>query len=99
MEKLKILGVYFCSYKCASHIGEDWLECSVKIKRLISIWEERNSNIVGKICIIKTFLISKVVCVMQALVVPEKVLIEINRLPVQILVAEEGLHSKSVSKG
>ena len=36
-EKLKILAVYFCNYKCASHIDENWSERIVKIKRLISI--------------------------------------------------------------
>ena len=35
--KLKILGVYFCNYKRASHIDENWSERIVKIKRLISI--------------------------------------------------------------
>ena len=72
-KKLKILGVYFCSYKCASHIDENWSERIVKIKRL----GKRHLAVVGKICIIKTFLISQV---MQALVVPENDLIEINRL-------------------
>ena len=33
-KKLKILGVYFGSYKCASHIDENWSERIVKIKRL-----------------------------------------------------------------
>ena len=40
-EKLKLLGVYFCNYKCASHIDENWSERIVKIKRLISIWGEK----------------------------------------------------------
>ena len=31
--KLKILGVYFFNYKCASHIDENRLERIVKIKR------------------------------------------------------------------
>ena len=79
-KKLKILGLYFCSYKCASHIDENWSERIVKIKRLISFWEKRNLSVVGKIRIIKTFLISQVVYVMQALAVPEKVLIKMNRL-------------------
>ena len=80
-EKLKILGVYFCNYKCASDIDGNWSERNVKMKRLISIGGKKtNLTVVGKICIIKTFLISQVVYVMQALVVPEKVFIEINRL-------------------
>ena len=77
-EKLKILGVYFCNYKCASHIDENWSERIVKIKRLIS--EKRNLSIAAKIYTNKTFLISQVVYVMQALVVPKNVWIEINRL-------------------
>ena len=59
--KLEILGVYFFNFKCASHIDENWSERIVKIKRLILIWEKRNLSVVGKICIIKIFLISQAV--------------------------------------
>ena len=85
-------------HKCASHIDENLSERIVKIKRLIPIWEKRNLSVVGKICIIKAFLISQVVYVMQALVVPENVLIEINRLLFRFLWRKEDCNRRAFEK-
>ena len=52
------------------------------IKRLINAWgkKRRNLSIAGKVYIIKTFLISQFVYIMQALVVPDPVLTQVNRI-------------------
>ena len=64
-------------------------------KRDIFGGKRRNLSVVGKkLCIIITFLISEVVDVMQALVVPEILVKLIDCC--ENLVAEEGLQSKSV---
>ena len=45
-----------------------------EFKPLKDLWGRRNLNIVGKIGINKTFLISQLVYIMQALVIPDHVL-------------------------
>ena len=67
--KVKILWVYFCNDQCASCVKENWTE---RIQAFT--WGKNNLSIVGKICIIKTFLISQLVYIMQALVTSEKTL-------------------------
>ena len=59
--RLKIIGVYFSCDKCASQVEENWTGRVENIKRIINAWEKRNLSIAGKVCIIKTFLIS--VCI------------------------------------
>merc|ERR1711893_466873 len=46
--------------------------------RTIRCWEKRNLSIMGKVIIVKTFLISQFNYVMQALILPEHVLKMIN---------------------
>ena len=82
-KKSKNLGIYFRKDKCASCF--DWAERIQIIKRLIFTWEKRNLSIIGKICIIKTFSISQLVYIMQAFVLPDHVLVEINRLLLRFL--------------
>eukprot|EP00916_Digyalum_oweni_P008980 GHVL01015118.1.p2 GENE.GHVL01015118.1~~GHVL01015118.1.p2 ORF type:complete len:123 (+),score=4.29 GHVL01015118.1:83-451(+) len=76
-KKLKILGVYFCNDKSASLVEDNWTGRIRNIKRLICAWEKRNLSIVGKICLVKTFLISQCVYIMQAFVLPDCVLNEV----------------------
>ena len=78
--RMKILGVHFSNTLSASHIEENYKERINKIKRLISAWEKRNLSIMGKIIIVKTFLISQLVYFMQAFIIPDKVLTEIGRI-------------------
>ena len=78
--RLKILGIIYSSNLCASLIEDNWNNRLQAIKRIIGRWEKRNLSIVGKICICKTFLLSQFVYVMQALILPEKVLVELNRI-------------------
>ena len=68
--RLKILGGYFAYDKCASQDEENRTGRVENIKRIINAREEkkkkekkrrRNLSIPGKVCIIKTFLISQFV--------------------------------------
>ena len=69
--------MYFAYDKCASQVEENWTG-RVENKTLINAGEKRNLNIAGKVCIIKSFLISQFVYIMQALVVPDPVLTQVK---------------------
>ena len=64
--RLKILGVYSACDKCASQVEENWTGRVENIKRIINAWERRNRSTAGKVCMIKTFLISQFVSVYHA---------------------------------
>ena len=96
--RLKILGVYFTCDKCASQVEENWTERVENIKRIINAWEKRNLSIVGKVCITKAFLISRLVYIMQALGVPDSVLTQVNRLLLRFLWPKKDCNSKAFEK-
>ena len=77
---LKILGVYFNSTERISNIDRNWNEKLEAIIRLIKSWEKRNLPIIGKIHIIKTFLLSQLTYIMQSLVLPDDVLKKLNTI-------------------
>ena len=80
VKEIKILGIYFSHSKCASSNEKNWepkIDC---IKQIIKQWEKRNLSLLGKICVIKTFMLSQLVHVLQAICLPEKVLTYINTL-------------------
>jgi len=97
-KQLKILGVYFSNDKCASMVAENWTNRLENVKRLIVVWEKRNLSIIGKICIVKTFLLSQFVYVMQALVVPDKVLTELNCLLFRFLWRKKDCNRRAFEK-
>ena len=96
--KIKILGIYFSNTVCASLIEENYTERIEKIKRLISAWEKRNLSIMGKVVIAKTFLISQLVYFMQAFIIPEKVLTEINRILFRFIWKKRDNNKKAFEK-
>ena len=57
-----------------------------------------NLSIAGKVCIIKTFLISQFVYIMQALVVPDPVLTQVNRILFRVLWRKKDRNSKAFEK-
>ena len=96
--KLKILGVFFSNNIPASLNNENWSKRIDKIKELISIWSRRNLSISGKLCIIKTFLISQIVYIIQSLALPEVVLTEINTLLFRFLWKKKNTNTKAFEK-
>ena len=78
--EIKILGINFCSNYSASQLESNWVSRIKTIKQLIQGWEKRNLGLLGKICVIKAFLLSQLVYVMQAISIPEKILNELNTL-------------------
>jgi hypothetical protein len=57
-EPMKILGIYV-SYDCSANYEKNTKDRLKDMKTLINIWKIRNLTLLGKIQIIKTFLISK----------------------------------------
>ena len=56
--KLKILGIYFSNELSASNIKDNWEDKLNKCKQIITQWEKRNLSLIGKIHVVKTFLLS-----------------------------------------
>ena len=79
VDKIKILGVVFENGKRAINIDENWTGRIEKLTRIIQLWSKRDLSIMGKIVIVKCFLVSQLIYVMQAIGLPEKVLIDVNR--------------------
>ena len=78
--RIKILGVIFGNNEKTSEINENWEKRIVTILEKNQQWGKRYLSIYGKICIIKTFLISQVVYLMQSLVMPKAVVARINQI-------------------
>lgn len=78
--QIKILGTYFNNFICASNLELNWKGKIDNICRQIKIWEARNLSLIGKVQIIKTFLLSQLVYTMQALVMPEDIQKEVNTI-------------------
>ena len=79
-EQVKIVGIVFRKDKGASEIQENWNSRILKIKQTIKNWMKRNLTVIGKIQVIKTFLLSQFVYVLQSLALPLNVLDEINSI-------------------
>ena len=80
VDKIKILSVVFENGKRAININENWTGWIEKLTRIIQLWSKRDLSIMGKILIVKCFLVSQLIYVMQSIGLPEKVLIDVNRL-------------------
>ena len=52
----------------------------------------------GKVCIVKTFLISQFVYIMQAFIIPDDVLTEVNRFLFRLLWREKDCNRKAWKK-
>ena len=77
---LKILGIYFSNGATAGSLEINWINRIEKIIRTIKQWEKRNLSIIGKIQIMKTFLLSQLIYIMQAIILPDDVLKTINTI-------------------
>jgi hypothetical protein len=95
---IKILGIYFSKNKCASEIDLNWKDKIKHIKQIIIKWEKRNLNLLGKICVIKSFLLSQFVYLLQAISLPEDVLKEINTILYRFLWRKRDCNKKAFEK-
>ena len=97
-EKLKILGIIFRNNISASQNEENWKNKIMKIKELIALWSKRNLSISGKLVIIKTFLLSQLVFLMQSLSLPENVLNSINSLFFRYIWKKKNTNTRAFEK-
>ena len=75
---VKILGVIFKTGEITSNIAENTDNILRRIDQLIKAWSKRDLSVIGKILIVKTFLISQCVYLMQSISIPEPILRKIN---------------------
>lgn len=95
---VKILGVHFQNNMCASNIETNWLPRVDKIKCIIQSWYKRNLSIMGKICLVKSLLISQLTYVMQALVIPMHILQQINTILFRFIWKKRYSNTKAFEK-
>ena len=76
---IKALGVFF-SYDKKLLFQKNFSERLDKIKKLINIWSSRGLSLYGKVTIIKTLLLPKVVYISSLLPTPEHIVKELNYL-------------------
>ena len=79
-DEIKILGIYFRNDIPVSKVAKNWESRIDKITRLLNLWTKRNLSIVGKIIILKTFIMSQLTYLMQSCYIPKEVLEELNRM-------------------
>lgn len=95
---VKILGVYYSNDKRACDIEKNWTNQIEKINIIMKRWEKRNLSIIGKVHIIKALLVPKLLHVMQSVTIPEKYLIEINRLMYKFIWKKRMTNRKAFEK-
>ena len=94
-DQVKVVGVHFRSDKCASSISKNWEDRIVKIKKIVKNWMKRKLTIIGKVQVIKTFLLSQFVFIMQSIVLPLEILDEINTIFFRFIWKKDNIESKA----
>jgi hypothetical protein len=97
-KQVKILGIIFKSDTPASLIQENWQSKVNKIKQIILQWSKRNLSITGKLCIIKSFLISQVIYPLQSLSAPVNFLNALNTMLFRYLWKKNTSNTKAFEK-
>ena len=98
VDKIKILGIYFQSNKMAKCIEENWTGRIENIQKMIKDWSRRDLSIHGKIVVIKTFLMSQLIFVMQAIGLPEDILNKVNTMLYTFLWQRKHSNKKAYEK-
>ena len=98
VNQIKILGIHFSSTNTASHIELNWKPKIIKIKQKILSFQKRNLGLLGKICIIKSLLASELIYTMQAICIPDKVLVELNTILYRFLWRKKDCNKKAFEK-
>jgi exonuclease III len=80
VDKVKILGIVFSNKVMAQKVEENWKDRIKTLQLRIGQWSKRDLSIQGKVVVIKTFLVSPLLYVMQSIGMPSIVLNQINRL-------------------
>ena len=95
VDKVKIVGIFFSNEKCASELKENWEGRIQKIKSIIKNWMKRKLTIIGKIQVVKTYILSQLVYILQSLILPDVILNEINTILYRFLWKKNNLDTKA----
>ena len=98
VNEIKILGIVFSNTLQASLIDRNWTGRIEKLKRIMKSWEKRNLGLIGKITVIKSFISSQFTYVMKTIVLPEKILTELNTLVFRFLWRKKDCNKKAYEK-
>ena len=96
--KIKILGIFFTNDKSAANIEDNWKHRVDKIENIIKSWSQRDLGISGKLIVIKTFLLSQLIFIMQSIGLPENALVKINRILYKYLWQRKFSNKKAFEK-
>ena len=75
---IKALGVYF-AYDSKEAEIKIWNDKLNSIKKILHIWNQRDLSLQGRILIIKSLALAKIVYLLSAIGIPEKMIKEINK--------------------
>ena len=75
-QPMKILGVYF-GYNTDLSNERNFEDKISKVNKIINMWKQRDLSLIGRIQIIKTFIISQFLYSISAINIPEKYIKEI----------------------
>ena len=76
---IKALGVHY-TYDLKLLHEKNFIERLDSVKKLINIWSSRGLSIYGKVTIIKSLIIPKLVYISSLLPTPKEIIQELNRL-------------------
>ena len=95
---IKILGVLFSNNVNATNISKNWTDRLDKIGNIITNWNKRNLSLVGKVCIIKTLIVSQLTHMMMVFKIPDKFLTQINTMIYKFLWRHSGKGSEKIKR-
>ena len=95
IERVKIVGIVFERGKAANEIKQNWEGRIEKIKNIIKSWMKRKLTIIGKIQVVKTFLLSQFIYVLQSISLREDILNEINTLLFRFIWKKDSINKKA----
>ena len=79
VEEVKILGIYF-TRNLKQKDDLNYKEILSKIKRLVGWWKQRDLTIMGKIQLLKTYVLSNLITFSSLITVPKSILEEVERI-------------------
>ena len=80
VDRIKILGIVFSSKEDTALLNENIDSRICNMKKICALWARRYLTVIGKIIIIKTFLLSQIVHIIQSVGVSTEKIKEINRI-------------------
>ena len=97
-ENIKILGIFFSTKAEASNIPENWTAKIEDIQLTVQRWSKRNLSLAGKVLIAKTFLLSKLNYIIQALSLPKAIAAQIDSIIFKFLWQKKHSNKKAFEK-